>query len=315
MSNKTETNPLLEDINNYPSITVTLPTRGLFYDEGMFEPDTSTDEIEVHPFSMWEEVHFSNPFTIMSGKATRKLVETVAPTILNPDGLCSYDVDMLVLAGRLASYGKELEVELVCGNPDEDAIETEVEVNGEKKKKKSRCQHKSKMKLDVQNVMNTYPIINDEDLVNWQVELPSGQTVLLQPALHKDVLETMKVGVNQHKIMEALKRFEDMDEAKRMELNDATIENYKTVKVALLVSGIRAVQLADKSRTIKDRKMIVEWLSKMNPSWVDMIHDKLEELAAPYGTPGEVSYVCDQCGFENKNINVVQDPSRFFTRG
>lgn len=306
LSNKTvsKPNPLLANVNDYPHITVTLPSRGLFYDD-MFADDTDPSELEVHPFSMWEEVHHSNPFSIMSGKASRKMVNTVAPSILNPDGMCAYDIDILMLAGRMASYGEEMKVTLTCGNPDENAREDE-EGN------KHKCQNKMDMKINLQELINSYPVIDTID--DWKTELSNGQIVYLQPTLYKDALEAMKIGVNQQKIIKALNRFDDLPDDQQMKLNDATVDNWISVKLITTVSSIRAVTTPDQSQTIKDRDMIVEWLQKAPATWIKQIQEKLDTLIKPYGNVGTVDYVCSECGFENKEVNVVQDPSRFFTQ-
>jgi len=309
MSKKTEANPLLADVENYPHITVTLPTRGLFYDDDMFEEGTDPNELEAHAFSMWEEVHYNNPFAIMSGKASTKMAKTVAPAILKPAELCSYDIDMLMLAGRLASYGDKMKVTLTCNNPDEKARMT-----GEGDDVVyAKCDAKNDMEINIQELMNTYPMIDSTD--DWRIELPNGQLVLLRPALYRDIIETMKVGVNQNKIMEAMKRFDDISEEKKMELNEASLDNYKTVRIAILISSILGVTTSDGSVTVKAREHITPWLETLKSSWIEIIQDKLTELTEPYIKPGTVTYVCPDCGHSNEGINVVQDPTRFFIQG
>jgi len=301
-------NPLLDDLDNLPHITITLPSKGLFYDEDMFVEGTDPTELEVHPFTMWEEVHHSNPFAIMSGKATRKMVNTVAPEIKNPDGLCSYDVDILMLAGRMASYGDKMKITLTCGNPDH---VREVEENGQKKKVK--CESKTDMDVNIRELINGYPMIENTD--DWNVELPNGQKVTFRPTLYNDMLSAMKIGVSQEKINQIIRTMKDLPEEKIFELSDQSVDNLMNVKLVTTVSSIKSVITSDGSKTIKDRDMIVQWLSRLNADYIDIIQDKLDELSAPFENTGRVSYVCPECGYENKGINLVQDQSRFFTRG
>ena len=315
-----EINPLLEDFDDsIPGITVTLPTRGIFYDEGMFEEGSDPDELEVRPFSMWEEVHHRNPFAIMSGKASRQMVNTVAPSITRPDDLTVYDMEMLMLGGRMASYGNDMEITVECSNPELLALDDSgFVIKDEEKAKdviKKRCQHKNKIKVDLKNAMQSYHIFDDKDLEEWQVELPNGQLVHLRPLMYKDVLETLKIGVEQQRLTDAAAKIEQLTEEQQEEISDATLKNFMNIKIVTLVSSIWYVETKDKSRKIRDREMIKEWIEsdKFPNSYVEKIYNKVQDLMERYSISSNLGFQCENCGYENTNISVVQDPSRFFT--
>jgi len=304
----TMSNPLLDDLDAFPHITVTLPTMGLFYDENVFKEGTDPSVLEAHPFSMWEEVHHSNPFAIMSGKATRRMINTVAPEVNDPDALCGFDVDIIMLAGRLASYGEEMKLTMTCANPE--PIRKDPNSDNETL---LTCDAKRDMVVNVKDIINNYHIIDNID--DWQLDLSNGQCVYLRPSLYKDILQALKISVSQEKINQVIRRYEDLPEDKMIEMTDKSVDNLISVKLITMVSSIMCVETADKSRKIKERELIVQWLEKLNPEYVSMIQDKLNELVQPFEKTGKVSYICDECGYENKDINLIQDQSRFFTRG
>tara|TARA_B100000745_G_scaffold299112_1_gene249182 strand:+ start:2116 stop:3093 length:978 start_codon:yes stop_codon:yes gene_type:complete len=318
------TNPLLDDLdtNTFPEITITLPTRGLFYSEEMFAPNTNPEELSVRPFSMWDEVHYKNPFAVMSGKATRAMVQTVAPSIQLPDDLTVNDVEMIMLGGRMASFGDKMELEIECANPKLIPVEKETEESdgkgGYKKKVvKEPCNHKNKMSVDLKRAMQSYNIVQDEDLEDWGITLDNGQYVALRPLLNKDAMEIIRISINQERMLTAAGQMEEISDAQKEDISEMSMKNQVLIKTLSMLSSIRYVENKEKTLKIRDREQIKEWINskKLPPSYIKKIDDKLGELAGKYAGSSKIEFVCSNCGYENKNIGIVQDPTRFFMDG
>lgn len=312
------TNPLLEDDgNDVPGVTITLPTNGLWYDDDVFEEGTDITELEIHPFSMWEEMNHSNPYTIMSGKATTKMINTVAPQIKKPEALCSNDVDVIMLAARMASYGPELKVQFPCSNPNK-ITKTRTVIKDDKEEKEEYqelCGHKEKLQFNILDAITSYPIIEDKS--DWQVKLPSGRIVYFQPSLYVETLEIVKIGARQQQIMNSLFQLSEqkieIPEEEKERLSQNTIQNEMGIKVILLLSSIHSIEIPNKGITVTDRGQIREWINKASSGDIGIIKSKSEELAEAYNEKKKITYTCTECGHENQEISIIQDPTRFFT--
>lgn len=103
-------NPLLEKLRVVHGETVRLPSRGLMYDEGVFDPNVTDGEIRISPMTIRDEILMRSPDALFSGEAIKTVLGRCAPQILNPLELHFTDLDFIMLALRKVSYGPELEV-------------------------------------------------------------------------------------------------------------------------------------------------------------------------------------------------------------
>jgi hypothetical protein len=102
------TNPL----NKYyrqPSIYITLPTKGRYYSADVYTP-TQTGEIPVLPMTAKDEIAFKTPDAMLNGQATVDVIKSCCPNILNPWQLTNYDLDTVLLAIRIATYGETMDI-------------------------------------------------------------------------------------------------------------------------------------------------------------------------------------------------------------
>jgi hypothetical protein len=92
-----------------PQISIRLPSQEKYY-----TPDTvlktATGEHPVLPMTSMDELAFRTPDSLMNGQATVDVIKSCVPTILDPWRLVSYDIDTVLLAIRIASYGETMDV-------------------------------------------------------------------------------------------------------------------------------------------------------------------------------------------------------------
>src|SRR5678815_3026901 len=101
------TNELLNDLHNlFPPIQISLPTKGMFYPEGVLGKGVDASNIEVGTLGILDEFKYRDPFLLVSGNAMSYLIKHLCrDQILLPEELCEIDVETILLAARLASYG------------------------------------------------------------------------------------------------------------------------------------------------------------------------------------------------------------------
>jgi len=106
------TNPLANWYRQ-PKIYIRLPSRGRFYPEGSL--DTSiTGDYPVYAMTAKDELMFKTPDALLNGQSTVEVIKSCVPAILNPWLMPSIDLDAVLVAIRIATYGENMEVGTTC---------------------------------------------------------------------------------------------------------------------------------------------------------------------------------------------------------
>lgn len=178
MSDEQKTNPLLERLQ-MPGETFRLPSRGLFYKSGELETDSPDGEVHVHPMTTFDEFVFKNTDKLFTGKAVEEVFSRLIPEIKNPNRLLSKDVDFLMMALRVVSYGDKLEIQYdhQCGTEEEP----------------SKAHSYS---VDLRKLMKETKEIDPTAIKNFKVKLKNGQVILMQPPRFADVLKIYQTSDN-----------------------------------------------------------------------------------------------------------------------
>jgi len=109
MSDQTMQQPIKKanPLANYfrqPKMYMRLPSHGQFYPEGAL--DTSEiDEYPVYAMTAKDELMFKTPDALMNGQATVEVIKSCIPAIKNPWQMPSLDLDAVLIAIRIATYG------------------------------------------------------------------------------------------------------------------------------------------------------------------------------------------------------------------
>ena len=105
-------NPL-ENYYRSKEVYVKLPSGGNYYKQ---KPKMINGEIGVMPMTTRDEMLLKVPDTLYNGEALFEIVASVCPDIPDPYEVCMADLDAILLASRVATYGEDLEVEARCPN-------------------------------------------------------------------------------------------------------------------------------------------------------------------------------------------------------
>lgn len=173
-------NPLLEGLNAIPGETFRLPSGGHFYTDGELADTVKDGEVHVYPMKTVDELIMKSPDKVLTGKAVEEVFARCIPDIKKPEELLANDVDYLLAAIRVVSYGDEAEIGAT--HTCEDAKEHSYKVSVRDILRESReidptsLKKNYKMKLEgytlsirppkFKSVLNLYQTISDEFLQN-----------------------------------------------------------------------------------------------------------------------------------------------------
>ncbi len=103
-------------LNKYfrqPAIYVKLPSEGKFYPAGTLDMPTNK-ELPILPMTALDEVISRTPDALFNGSAVTTIFSSCVPNIKDPWSIPQIDVDLLLTAVRIASYGHEMEISSKC---------------------------------------------------------------------------------------------------------------------------------------------------------------------------------------------------------
>jgi hypothetical protein len=111
-SNEIKVNPLSQWFRQ-PKIYIKLPSNGEFYPDGALDRSVSGD-YPVYAMTAKDELMFKTPDALLSGQSTVEVIKSCVPAIKEPWAMPSIDVDVVLVAIRVATYGNDMEVESNC---------------------------------------------------------------------------------------------------------------------------------------------------------------------------------------------------------
>lgn len=106
------TNPLSQYFRQ-PSIYIKLPSNGQFYPEGTLDVPPN-GELPVYPMTAIDEITYRTPDALFNGTAVVNVIQSCVPNIKNAWAIPSVDVDTLLTAIRIASFGHDMPVDCYC---------------------------------------------------------------------------------------------------------------------------------------------------------------------------------------------------------
>lgn len=92
-----------------PKLFINLPSKGKFYPAGAIDIPAN-GEFPVYPMTARDELTIKTPDALLNGSATVEMIQSCVPNIKNAWNMPSIDLDAVLIAIRIATYGEILEV-------------------------------------------------------------------------------------------------------------------------------------------------------------------------------------------------------------
>jgi len=117
---------ILKKYARQPKIYLKLPSGGKFYSSNPLEKSGS-GELPIYSMTAKDELLIKTPDALLNGEATTSMIKNCCPLIDNPWEIPQIDVDAIIVAIRIATYGEKMTAAFKVPNVDEE-LETEVDL-------------------------------------------------------------------------------------------------------------------------------------------------------------------------------------------
>jgi len=241
------TNPL----NKYfrqPAIYVALPS-GTNYPPHVVTP-SQTGELGVMPMTAKDEIRFKTPDALMNGQGVVDVIQSCVPDIKDAWQIKSYDLDTILVAIRIATYGETMEINFNVPGANE----------------------------NVSHTINLPSILDQlrSTKVDSEIILNDGLKITVRPLTYKDMTSTSLQTFQQQKMYSAIQDSQLSDEEKAKRFNDA-FKTLTELNASILLKNIEKVTMTDGTE-ITDPVHIKEFVENANAVVVKEIEDKLMQL-------------------------------------
>jgi hypothetical protein len=107
-NNEVRVNPLLSVLRQ-PKIYIRLPSQGKYWKEGSLNISVS-GEYPVYSMTARDELLMKTPDALLNGEGIAQVIQNCVPNVLDAWECPQVDVDTLLIAIRLATYGELMSI-------------------------------------------------------------------------------------------------------------------------------------------------------------------------------------------------------------
>lgn len=231
-----------------PKIYIKLPSQGQYWPEGSLEL-TETGEFPVYSMTAKDELMLKVPDALMNGQAVVDVIQHCIPNIKNAWNCPTLDLDVILIAIRLATYGE--------------MMSTPVKFNEE-----FEMDYQVDLRVLMDRLMNN---------ITWNpvVQVSEEMTVFVRPLNYKHVSQAAIKSFETQKILQVVND-EKISEEQKVKLFK---ESFKTLTDATLGTMIDSIFRIDSvAGSTEDPAHIKEFIENTDKEIFNIIQKHLDDL-------------------------------------
>ena len=271
-------NPLRRHFRQ-PVIHLRLPSGGRFYPPGALTMPPS-GELPVLPMTAVDEIVTRTPDALFNGSAIPDIITSCIPAIRDPWSVPSVDLNAILVAMRLASYGHKMDVTSTCPS----------------------CKNNNEFDLDLRVIMDSLKT------PDYDTPMVLGDlTITFVPLSYRQINQNSQMQFEDQKLMQALNST-DMDNEQRLAMLGESFKKITALTVRAIAVSISSIQTPDAIVTEPD--YILEFLNNCEKDIFQQIRDHAIALRQA-GEIKPLDIVCSECSHKYTQ-DFSLDMSNFF---
>lgn len=275
-------NPLSKHFR-HPSIHFKLPSGGKYWPEGSLNLPIN-GEIPIYPMTARDEIVLRTPDALMNGAGIVDVIQSCCPNILDAWQMPSIDVDAILIAIRIASYGQEMEISATC----------------------PKCNEESNYEIPLS------PILDSIKAPDYGTGFPvNGVKISFKPQAYFTATKLNIVRFQEDQIIKTITS-EEMSEEDRKRLFDEQIQRLVDLNLDILTESTANI-VTDEGIRVTEKDFIKEFYANCDTATMKKIREHMDEFKAQAAIPDQKAS-CNECHHEF-TLNIEFDQSNFFGAG
>ena len=230
------------------AVYISLPTSGN-YPPTVLEK-SQTGEIGVMPMTARDEIKFKTPDALMNGQGVVDVVESCIPQIKDAWQISNYDLDTILIAIRIATYGETMDINFNVPITNEQSSHTV-------------------------NLPALLEQIKSQEIVNEMV-LKDGLKIHVRPLTYRDMTKASIKTFQQQKMYTAVQdsKLSNEEKVKRF---DESFKALTDLSASILLKNISKIVTPDGTE-VSDPAQIKEFIDNANATLINELSDELTKI-------------------------------------
>ena len=222
-----------------------MPSGGRFWKEGSIDISPN-EEYAVYSMTARDELLLKTPDALMNGQAVVDVVQNCIPSIRNAWEIPSIDVDVILIALRLATYGDQM---TMTAGPDE-------------------AEYSVDLRLLLDTLYNT---------VKWdeRINIGTDMAIFIKPVNYQVISKTSIRTFETQKLMSIVNDSTLTEDEKINTFRDS-FKKLTELTVGIINDSVYRIESA--SGTTEDAQDIQEFMDNCDKSIFDAVKNRLDEL-------------------------------------
>lgn len=271
-------NPLQQYFRQ-PAIYIRLPSNGKFYPSGALTA-SENGEYPVLPMTTLDEITYRTPDALFNGQAVVSVIQSCVPNIRDAWKMPGMDIDPVLIAIRIATYGHQLDIATKCPN----------------------CGTEADYGVDLRNSLDDIGRPNyDQPMQLNDLEL------YFKPMTYAQMNANNMMQFEEQKMFQAMSD-PNLEESKRLEAMGDALKKITEVTTRALAQNIAMVKTP--TAQVTDPNHINEWLSNCDRNMFARVKDYIIENKRT-GELRPLKLKCTNCQHEYEQA-ITLDMTTFF---
>jgi hypothetical protein len=242
---KVNQNPLAGFMRQ-PKIYIRLPSGGEFWPAGSLDK-TENGEYPVYSMTAKDELMLKVPDALMNGQAVTSVIEHCVPAIKNAWHVPNIDLDVILIAIRIATYGETMTVPVVLG----DSTDLEYGLN---------------LNLLMDTLMGQ---------IKWEtaISVSPDLTVHIRPINYKQMTESALKTFETQRIFDAVSN-QDLPDAEKAKVFNESFDKLNQITIGIVNNSVFAIESS--AGTTDNPKHIQEFMENTDKEIFDVVKKQIE---------------------------------------
>ena len=229
-----------------PKVYLDLPSKGKYYPEGALDmPETG--ELPVFSMTAKDELTMKTPDALLNGAATVELIRSCVPNIIDPWKMPSVDLDAILIAIRIATYGEKLE------------ITTKVPGVGDEKD----------FQIDLRQLLNKLTNVNFEDTLTI-----GNLYVTLRPLSYREFTDSALKTFEEQRLFTLVNNDSIPEEEKLEKFNESFVK-LTNLTVGMMSKSLHSITV--EGEVVDNPQHIEEFVQNADKEFFNSIIEHLDE--------------------------------------
>lgn len=269
-------NPL-QQFFRQPKVFIGLPSAGAYLKPGSIQGDPT--HMPVYGMTGMDEIILKTPDALLAGESTVKVIESCCSNIKDAWDISVIDMDIILAAIRIATYGNTMSVTHTCPT----------------------CSTDNEYDIDLTKIIEFFATCKYNNSI-----VLDGLTIKIRPLTYKESTDFSQRNFQIRQQLVQANEVESDDE--RTKLMTGFVQDLAMLQNEIFTAGVESVEA--NGQVVSERQFIKEWIENSDKVVFDKIKERYFENQNAW-TPPATEVICESCGATNK-IAIDLDQSSFF---